>query len=213
MSRGLIVAFAFCLVACSVTHGVRGPDDSPSLASALKDGDVVFHESKSAQSRAIRLATQSRYTHVGLIRIVRGRPMVLEAIRTVRLTPFKKWVARGVDGHVVVKRLKDRTPFTVRQNRKRLLRVGRSYLGKRYDGAFAWDEKRIYCSELVYRIYRKGLGIELGTVEAFRDMDLSSPVVKKLIRIRRGHNLDLNEPIITPVSIFNDPKLRTVGHQ
>ena len=211
MSRGLVICFAAALGACSLTHAARDVSTVSALASSLKDGDLVFHESKSGQSRAIRLATKSRYTHVGIVRIVRGRPMVLEAVRTVRLTPFKRWQARGVDGHIVVKRLREWQPLTDKRNRARLLRVGRGYLGKRYDGAFAWDEKRIYCSELVYRIYKRGLGIELGTVETFGDMDLSSPVVQKLIKIRRGKNLDLHESIITPVSIFEDPQLFTVA--
>ena len=211
MSRWLIIVFFTVITGCSLTHAARDFPSTSALANALKDGDLVFHESKSSQSRAIRLATKSRYTHVGIIRMVRGRPMVLEAVRTVRLTPFKRWRARGVGGHIVVKRLKDRQPLTLKSNRARLLQAGRRYLGKRYDGAFAWDEKRIYCSELVYRIYQRGLDIKLGSVETFGDMDLSSPVVQKLIKIRRGKNLDLEEPIITPVSIFNDSKLYTVG--
>ncbi|EKR92207.1 orthopoxovirus protein, PF05708 domain protein [Leptospira santarosai str. CBC379] len=33
----------------------------------LEEGDLIFHESNSQQARAIRLATGSRYTHVGIV--------------------------------------------------------------------------------------------------------------------------------------------------
>ena len=40
--------------------------------------------------------------------------------------------------------------------------VGRQLEGKHYDFWFEWSDERIYCSELVWKIYRRGLGIELG---------------------------------------------------
>ncbi len=35
--------------------------------SKLKEGDIIFHESRSHQSIAINLATKSKYTHLGII--------------------------------------------------------------------------------------------------------------------------------------------------
>ena len=177
----------------------------------FQEGDIVFQESKSGQSSAIRAATGSRYTHVGIITMRKSKPYVLEAVQPVRVIPFRKWKARGVDGHVVVKRMKDRRVLESRANRRRMKAVGQSHLGKQYDGLFAWDQKKMYCSELVFRVYFDGAGVSLGRVERFGDMDLSSAVVKELIRKRMGKNLDLNEPVITPVSIFEDPKLETVA--
>ena len=69
----------------------------------------------------------------------------------------------------------------------------------------------MYCSELVFRIFFDGAGIHLGKVERFGDMNLSSPVVKSLVRKRVGKNFDVNEPIITPVSIMEDDQLKTVA--
>ena len=34
------------------------------LATSLRDGDIIFHTSRSAQSAAIQRATHSRYSHV-----------------------------------------------------------------------------------------------------------------------------------------------------
>jgi hypothetical protein len=71
-----------------------------------RDGDIIFHTSRSAQSVAIQRATHSRYSHVGIIFIREGQPHVFEAIATVRYTPLAKWTARGADSRYVVKRLK-----------------------------------------------------------------------------------------------------------
>ena len=47
------------------------------LATSLRDGDIIFHTSRSAQSAAIQLATHSRHSHVGLILFRDGKPYVL----------------------------------------------------------------------------------------------------------------------------------------
>ena len=75
-------------------------------APALRDGDIIFHTSRSAQSAAIQRATHSPYSHVGLVLYRDGKPFVFEAISTVRYTPLASWIARGDGGHYVVKRLK-----------------------------------------------------------------------------------------------------------
>jgi Permuted papain-like amidase enzyme, YaeF/YiiX, C92 family len=71
----------------------------------VRDGDVVFHTSRSSQSIAIQRATGSRYSHMGIVFHRGGRAYVLEAVATVRYTPLSQWLARGVGGHFVIKRL------------------------------------------------------------------------------------------------------------
>jgi len=73
---------------------------------AVRRGDIVFQTSRSAQSQAIQLATHSPFSHMGLVVIRNGRPMVLEAIAHVQLTPLEEWTARGENGRYVVKRLR-----------------------------------------------------------------------------------------------------------
>ena len=45
-------------------------------AAALRDGDIIFHTSRSAQSLAIQRATHSPYSHVGVIFLRDGKPFV-----------------------------------------------------------------------------------------------------------------------------------------
>jgi Permuted papain-like amidase enzyme, YaeF/YiiX, C92 family len=73
----------------------------------LREGDLIFHTSQSAQSRAIQLATHSPYSHCGMLLRQGGEWQVLEAVQPVGITPMEQWITRGQGGHFVVKRLRD----------------------------------------------------------------------------------------------------------
>ena len=59
----------------------------------LQDGDIIFQTSKSSQSKAIQLATNSKYSHCGLIfKRKNGQDdwCVIEAVQPVKWTPLSK---------------------------------------------------------------------------------------------------------------------------
>lgn len=172
-----------------------------------QNGDIVFQQSRSSQSAAIALATKSRYTHMGIVTVRDGKPFVFEAVQPVKLTPYAAWVARGVDKHVVVKRLA--LPLSSESFTK-MAAIAETFKDRNYDLAFAWDDDRMYCSELVYKIYDRGAGITLGTLQRLRDFDLSAPAVRKKLHERYGDAVPLDEVVISPQAIFDDPKLITV---
>ncbi|MBF9223581.1 YiiX family permuted papain-like enzyme [Hymenobacter sp. BT662] len=176
----------------------------------LRNGDLIFQTSKSEQSLAIQLATHSSYSHCGLVCQQNGEWMVLEAIQPVKFTSLRKWVIRGKGDHYVVKRLRDADKALTPQAWQRMLAAGQAMLGRDYDLAFGWSNDRIYCSELIWKVYEQGLGRQVGQLRHLRDFDLSNPVVKAKLTERYGRNLPLNETVISPVSIFNSPELVTV---
>lgn len=184
------------------------PKSAPDPA-LLRDADIVFQSSRSSQSAAVALATKSRYTHMGIVYVRDGKPFVYEAVGPVKLTPLREWVARGEKGHVVVKRLAAPIDAAALLEMKK---VGESFDGKPYDLRFGWDDSAIYCSELVYKIFAKGAGIEIGEIKSAKDFDLSSPEVQKKISERFGKSapFDPAEPVISPQSMFEDPDLVTV---
>jgi len=200
MRNQLLLLFTLSLPHCAAAGNGRN---------LLRNGDLVFQTSKSAQSRAIALATGSDYTHVGLVYFDRhGRAMVLEAAGKVRITPYDAFVARGEDGHVVVKR--PRTPLD-KDAIGRMVRRGLGWLGRPYDGRFAWDDGRLYCSELVYKLYQREAGISLATPRRLRDFRLANPVVQKLIRARLGRAPTLHDdPVVDPGTLFESEALATV---
>ena len=66
---------------------------SADAATPLRDGDIIFHTSRSAQSAAIQRATHSPYSHMGVVLYRDGKPFVFEAIATVRYTPLANWIS------------------------------------------------------------------------------------------------------------------------
>ena len=174
------------------------------LSLMLHDGDIIFHESRSAQSRAIQLATKSRYSHMGILYRDGDRWFVYEAVQPVKLTPLDEWIRRGKDGHFVVKRLRD--PLAAATLR-RMKAIGERYRGRGYDLYFEWSDERIYCSELVWKIYKQGAGIELGRLQKLREFDLSHPAVRAKMRERYGNRVPANEPVISPAAMFNAKEL------
>lgn len=128
-----------------------------------------------------------------------GQPYVFEASATVRYTSLAKWIAHGQGGKLVIKRL--RHGVTAAQV-KRLRAAARHFAGKPYDLTFEWSDSRIYCSELVWKIYNRALGVHIGKLQHLREFDLSDPAVRTKIKERYGDTVPLNEKVISPAAMF-----------
>lgn len=171
---------------------------------ALQDGDLIFHTSRSAQSLAIQQATGSRYSHMGVVVWRNGKPFVFEAVKTVRLTPLTAWIARGEGGHFVAKRL--RQPLDA-ASRVKLLRTATTFAGRPYDLTFEWSDARIYCSELVWKLYDRALGIRIGALQRLREFKLDDPAVRRKLVERYGNKIPLDEPVISPAAMADSDLL------
>lgn len=180
---------------------------------AVRNGDIVFQTSRSSQSEAIQHATGSAYSHVGLILFRNGRPYVLEAVATVRYTPLDRWVARGKDGHCVVRRLKDHAAVLTPDGLAKLRAVAETFEGRPYDSAFGWSDDRIYCSELVWKLYDRALGLQIGKLQQLKELNLTDPVVLAKLHERYGRQIPVEESVVSPVAMFQSPLLVTVGEQ
>jgi hypothetical protein len=65
----------------------------------------------------------------------------------------------------------------------------------------------MYCSELVWKIYDRALGMDIGTLQKIREFNLVDPTVAKLMKQRYGDAVPIDEPVISPVSMFESPLL------
>jgi len=179
-------------------------------APELRDGDLIFHRSQSAQANALERALKSPYTHMGIIFLEDHQPIVYEAIGPVKSTPLGEWIDRGLDGEYVVKRLTNAqsvlTPNAIAALKNAVL----EYEGKGYDLYFEWSDDRIYCSELVWKAYKDALGIEIGELARFGDHDFSDPLVQATLRERFGEDIPSEELVISPADIFASTRLKTV---
>jgi uncharacterized protein YycO len=177
----------------------------------IKNGDLIFQTSLSAQSKAIQIATKSKYSHCGLVYKEGNNFYVLEAIQPVKKTPLESWIARGQNGKFVIKRLKNADQILTPATLEKMKQMGDQFKGKNYDLTFEWSDERIYCSELIWKIYQRSAGVEIGKLQQLRDFDLANEIVKKRMKERYGSKIPMGEPVISPAAIFDSELLVTVN--
>lgn len=177
------------------------------LSPKLHDGDLIFQTSTSAQSKAIQLATHSPYSHCGILFKRNSEWRVFEAVQPVSETSLQAWTARGQRGRFVVKRLRDAETVLTPAALQRLRTAGEQYRGRNYDLYFGWSDDRIYCSELLWKMYQQATGREIGQLQTLREFDLSHPAVQAKLKERYGSHIPLTEKVISPVRMFESKEL------
>lgn len=174
----------------------------------LKDGDILFQFSNSSQSKAVEIATNSPYSHCGIVFYENGQGYVYEAVQPVGKRKLEDWIASGIDGKYEVKRLKDTSMLTP-ENLKIMKSYAASHFGKNYDGCFNWSDKEMYCSELVWKVYNEKLGIKLAKLLPLRDFNIDAIEVRRIMQKRYGNNIPFDEPMIAPSQLYNSELLES----
>jgi|SRR5581483_8447093 len=176
----------------------------------LKEGDIVFQDLPCSQSEAIKLATHSNVTHVGIVLLRGGRPYVYEAVGPVKFTALNKWITQGEGSHYTARRLKNADKVLVPETLKKMEEVAKGFKGKAYDWTFEWSDDEMYCSELVWKIYQRSTGLEIGHLQKLKEFDFSNPVVKEQLKEKYGDDIPWNEKVISPDQMLRSDLLTTV---
>lgn len=156
----------------------------------LQEGDVVFIESQSSQSPYIKVGTMSKWTHCGVVVNTPEGLKILEASKTVRLTPFAKFIGSAKNDNWTVKRPDQKLEKSISYSK---------YLGMPYDLEFKFNNGKLYCSELVWLIY-KDQGIELCEPRKVSSFPFARiPKVRKLMN-KRGISMD--QYAVAPVDLY-----------
>jgi cell wall-associated NlpC family hydrolase len=187
----------------------------------LKEGDIIFQTNLAPQSIATMLASDTLYTHVGIIHLVpHGQPVVIE-VGPVRETPLKGFMARGVGSWVSIRRIKDLSSGDA----EKAIAWARQQFGKPYDLFFLNRHDRFYCSQLVEDAFKDGAGISLGKYEKIGELKKSSAMDKviesrwqmyplchgdKSMTYDKCYRIIMAQDIITPASIARDPRMEGV---
>ncbi len=171
------------------------------VLSDFRDADIIFIQSRSAQSRAI-IEVQDGYpfTHAGLLFRRNGSWHVLEAVATVRWTPLERFRARGGGIRVMRANLTD-------NERARVRAAAMRFLGTRYDTRFEWSDSRIYCTELVWKAFDRALHRDIGGVQDWSEMELGA-VARALLSARGGTRP--RGKIVTPKALATSSDLVVV---
>ena len=204
MKKTLIIIFIslLCITAYNIKYTLA------SESSQYQTGDLIFQTTTSQLAPVIVAGTKSRFTHVGMIIMRKGKPYVYEASGPVGTVSLKRFVSRGVGKKYVVKRLDG---GLTKAQKKKLLRESRRHRGKGYDSKFLWGDKRMYCSELVYKVYNNALKISLAEPQKMGDLYSGiNPVVNKFAKKKYGKKLPLEETIVSPVRLYDSDMLSTI---
>lgn len=176
----------------------------------LKTGDIIFQDFNFGLSQAIKIITKSEYSHVGMIIKKQGKTYVLEAVQPVRLSEFNEWISRNPDSLFVVKRLINRDSIITPKIEAKIEKELTKYLNKDYDIKFGWSDEKMYCSELVWKLYKNAINIEVGKLDTLGNYDFSNDIVRKKLDQIYGGNIPYNEIVISPQAIFESKKLFTI---
>ncbi|WP_281234264.1 YiiX family permuted papain-like enzyme [Flavobacterium gelatinilyticum] len=187
-----------------------GNKQEKTAASKFKDGDIIFQTSESKQCEAVRIATNSKFSHCGIIYDINGKWFVFEAVQPVKLTPVEDWIKHGKGSKYVVKRLKNDSVLNPEVLQK-MKNYSQQFDGKEYDAYFEWTDNRIYCSELVWKIYKNAAGIELSKLREMKEFNLNDPRVQKILKERYGNNIPLDEKVVAPSDLADSNLLKTIS--
>ena len=193
----LTLFITFSLISCS--------QENVSTEFDFHAGDIVLQSLNSSQCNAIREATNSYYTHCGIVLRDGNELIIYEAIGPVKKSSLQDFTDSGINDHFVVLRPSLNNLSSVAQMKT----YCDNELGKSYDLFFNWDDTEIYCSELVWKAYQKA-GIELCKPRPLKDYDLSSPVVRTVMKQRYGEKIPEDELMVAPSDLFSSTLLEVV---
>jgi uncharacterized protein YycO len=185
--KSAILIFSFTILSCS--------------GQKIKDGDIIFQSSLSGQSKAVEEATDSPYSHCGIIFYENGIPYVYEAVQPVGKRKLDDWIASGKDKKYKIMRYIDSTVLTS-EKIEEMKNYAKKQFGKNYDIYFGWSDKEWYCSELVWKTYKNVLGIELVKPKTLREFNIDAPIVRKTMAKRYGKNIPYDENMVSPGQLF-----------
>jgi uncharacterized protein YycO len=184
---------------------------------ALRSGDMVFQDSSphSGQAAAIKALTRSNWSHCGIyFERPNGEAVVIDGNGRELAVPWEKWRDHGEGKRFAAYRLRDQPSD---EQLERLQAAANKYDGRPYDLKFAWDNEKIYCSELIWKAFHDALSLEVGRLQQLSDFDLRSPLARPLIE-REGSWGSLanaeahgNERVVSPEAITESELLQRIN--
>lgn len=173
------------------------------------EGDVLFQSLPSPPGLdlvdAIEGATESPYSHCGVVVVKGGQWFVLEGmVPQVKETPLNEWLARGRSRFTAF-RLKDDQRGSI----PAWIEEMRTKMGLPYDFRYQMSDEAIYCSELPYDAWLKVTGESMG--ELVKLGDLKWQKYRKVIEAIEGTSeMPLERMMITPRDLAKAPQLELV---
>ncbi len=191
----LMVCVAWLILTRTHGHGEYQP----------MEGDVVFQSfPHDPLTDTIEGVSESPYSHCGMVMKQDGAWSVIEAVGPVMITPMDDWVDRGRNHAFAVFRFREKYRKLVPQ----MIEAAKTFLGRPYDIHYEMGDEKIYCSELLYKAFKKASGEDLGKVERLEKLNWKP--YEAFIRKIEGGKLPLDRAMITPRAVTEAPQVEKV---
>lgn len=187
-------------------------------APELKNGDVVFQTQFNWQSAAVMIGTDSRYTHIGVVKATPIGNVVIEAGDTIHEVAADEWFKQGFLHRYAIYRYRNLLP----RYAEKVANNAVALEGRAYDYDFSLKNENIYSSELVYKAFRDA-GVDVGKPQKLRQLNIDNPIIKYLLsqrwqKIPQCSNLNYEEcrniidsqGVVTPANIADDLNLELI---
>jgi uncharacterized protein YycO len=170
----------------------------------FRTGDIIFQTITEEHNLALPNDTNLIYNHLGIVHVTASGYTVLAAEDRVKYTSLRHWINKGVDSNYIVKRLINADSLFTSERINTFHKEGQKNIVKDYDKKNEWSDDKIYCSELVWKVYKRAFNIEIGKLEYRKNIYANSTEDNKDLE-------EINqEKFITPTSILNSDKLITI---
>lgn len=212
MSFAFVLLLMLGILYVQAKHFPYQPKDTADLKAVskqpdklvFKDGDVIFQRSSGELSDVIADVTQSPLTHCGLVSVEGKNVYVYEAIDKVGKTLLEHWIVRGKDSKFALLRLKNLKD----EDAEKVIREAEKFIGTPYDYKYSLDDGHIYCSELVYKAYKRGMKLQLGTLQKLKQLKFKGN--EKFIKELNGGEIPLERVMVTPHSLYMDKRFNVI---
>lgn len=159
----------------------------------LREGDIIFQTEVNEESKVWHNLTGSDITHCGiLVKKKDGSFYVLHMQDRMMLTSLGAFINHGLKNKYSIGRVSNEE---IKIDYKK-------YMNAKKDYRLRMNDNQYYNAELVYRIYKEDLGIELCTPRPIGEYNIDSTFV--------GYGIHPKQPIVSPFDLYNSPKVKTI---
>lgn len=134
----------------------------------LKTGDLLFQILNKDSAFNKPKNVDSTYNNIGIAFIDGQNYALLETMAQVQYVSLRQWVKNGNDEYYVVKRLRNADSLFTSAGIQKLSSEARNNILKKYDTSSDWTDEKMYNAELIWKIYKRSLNIELGKLDTIK---------------------------------------------
>lgn len=173
-----------------------------------QEGDILFQSlPRSLLAKVMEDASESNYSHCGIITQQDGQWVVYEAYQKVKATPLLEVIFRGRNYGFAIYRFKPEKQKLISDT----IAQAKEHLDKPYDVRYIMDnDEEIYSAELIYNAYRKASGGEsLGSLVTLGQLRWKPH--RDTIRYFERGPVPVRRLLITPKNLAQAPQLELVS--